>query len=120
MHSRRDRYITDAGLLALTALLVLTIAIPGLGAARPVLALVGCCVLPGAALLTLIPVRDFLTWALLAVLMSLAVLTLTSLVTLWAGLWEPLVLAGVLGAASVFLLGRDLRGVIRTPRTRTA
>lgn len=117
MHSRRDRYITDVALLALAALLVLTIALPGLGAMRPVLALAGCSLLPGAAVLTLIPVRDFLTWALLAVLMSLAVLTLTSLVTLWAGLWEPLVLAGVLGAASVLLLGRDLYGVARTPRT---
>jgi len=120
VHNPRARLLVDVGLLVLALLLVLAIALPLLAPARPWLALAVCALLPGAALLTLIPVADFLTWFLVSVLVSLAVGTVTSLVILWSGVWEPLTLAGVLGAASALLLLRDLAGTIRPLRAMRA
>lgn len=114
MRNPKLRLQVDATLLLLAVLLALAIAVPPLQPARPVLALVACAVLPGAGLLTLIPVRDFFTWCLVAVLASLAIGTVTSLATLWLDVWHPLTLAGVLGAASFILLGIDLWRVLRS------
>lgn len=115
MHNRRARLLTDAALLALTVLLVIAIAIPALAPVRPWLALGACAVLPGAAILTLIPVESFFTWCLVSILLSLAAGTIATLAILWLDLWHPLVLAGILGAASVALLSRDLYAVVRSP-----
>lgn len=112
MRQPRNRLRVDATLLVLAVVLALAIAVPPLQPARPVLALGACVLLPGGALLTLIPVRDFFTWILVALLASLAIGTVTSLATLWLGLWHPLVLAAVLGGASVILLGVDLGRVL--------
>jgi hypothetical protein len=84
-----------------------------LPSARPVLALVVFAFLPGAAVLTLAPVDTLLTWCLLSILLSLSIETLTSLLTLYAHAWHPMLLAGILGAASIGLLVLD---VVRTER----
>ncbi len=114
MRNPQLRLRADAALLVLAVLLAVVIAVPAFHQARPLLALLACVLLPGAALLTLIPVRDFFTWCLVAVLTSLAIGTVTSLATLWLGIWHPLTLAGVLGAASFILLGLDLWRVLRS------
>lgn len=114
MHNPRARFLTDVALLVLAVLLLMAIALPILAPLRPWLALGACALLPGAALVTLFPVGDFLTWCLVSVLVSLAVGTITSLAILWLGAWHPLTLAGVLGAASIVLLARDLISVLRS------
>ena len=117
MLNPRARRLIDTALLALAVLLLIAIALPALAPVRPWLALAACALLPGAAVLTLLPVRDFFTWCLVSILISLAVGTLTSLVILWLGAWHPLTLAGLLGAASVLLIAKDLYGVVRSPAT---
>ena len=115
MDNPRTRLVTDAALLVLAVLLVIAIALPALSPVRPWLALGACAFLPGAAVLTLLPVKDFFTWCLISILVSLAVATIMSLAILWLGLWHPLTLAGLLGAASVLLLSKDLYKVVRSP-----
>lgn len=114
MLDRRDRLRIDVALIVLTVLLVLS-AVLSLEGPRTGLALVVFVLLPGAAVLTLVPVRSFLSWFLLSVLLSLAVETLTSLVTLWVHAWHPVGLASVLGAVSVVLLVLDLLRARRLP-----
>jgi len=113
----RVRLFTDAALLALAVLLVIAIAVPALSSVRPWFALVACALLPGAAVLTMIPVRDLFTWFLVSILLSLALGTIASLIILWLDAWHPLALAAVLGASSAGLLLRDLYGVTRSPAT---
>jgi hypothetical protein len=120
VHNPRLRLWTDASLLVLAVLLAVAIALPVLAPARPWLALAACALLPGAAVLTLIPVEDFFTWCLVSILVSLAAGTITSLAILWLGVWHPLTLAGVLGAASILLLTKDLYSAIRSPAPATA
>jgi len=113
----RARLFTDAALLGLAVLLAIAIAVPALTSVRPWFALLACALLPGAALLTLLPVRDLFTWCLVSILISLAVGTIASLIILWLGAWHPLALAGVLGGASIALLARDLYSATRSPAT---
>ena len=117
MHNLRTRRVTDVALLAIAILLLIAIALPALSPVRPWLALGACALLPGAAVLTLLPVKDFFTWCLVSILLSLAIGTVTSLAILWLGLWHPLTLASLLGSASVVLLSRDLYKVVRSPAT---
>ena len=117
MLNPRARLLIDAALLVLAVLLVVAIALPVLAPVRPFLALGACALLPGAAVLTLIPVESFFTWCLVSILVSLAAGTVASLAILWLGVWQPLTLAGVLGAASIGLLTRDLYGALRSPAT---
>lgn len=68
---------------------------------------------PGSAILTLIPVNDVGAHLGLAVALSLAVGVVGSTVTLWLGWWHPLLLAAAIAVASGAALILDLRALSR-------
>ncbi|WP_322761758.1 hypothetical protein [Frankia sp. Cr2] len=100
--------VRDLALLALAVMAGIAVVAPS-GPAQPVLVLLALLLLPGAAVLTRLDTPDPLTWLGLAIVLSMAVDAGTSLVMLWAGLWHPMVLGSVLGAASMAALIVDLR-----------
>ncbi len=109
-HHRPDlrwRARIDVALLVLCGLAALAIA-GALGPARPVVVLLAALFVPGGAALTLLDVSEPLSAAALAVGLSLALEIAGSLAIVWTTYWHPVVLALVLGAASVALLSRDL------------
>jgi hypothetical protein len=107
--SLRLQFLRDVALLALVALLAVLVATSVDGAPRPFVAFAAAALVPGAALLTLWPVAEPVSWLGLAVALSIAVETCASLVLLWLGLWHPGGLAAALGALSCLLLALDAR-----------
>jgi hypothetical protein len=109
-HHRSDlrwRARIDVALLVLCGLAALAI-VGALGPARPVVVLLAALFVPGGAALTLLDVSEPLSAAALAVGLSLSLEIAGSLAIVWTTYWHPVVLALVLGAASVALLARDL------------
>ncbi|GAA4610360.1 putative membrane protein [Actinoplanes octamycinicus] len=93
-------------LLLLAATAVLTQA--GSSGLRTAVALVAVCLVPGGAILTLLPIGDAGQWFGIAISLSLGVVALGAFPMLWLG-WQPAVLGAVLGVVSAVLLGLDLR-----------
>ncbi len=105
--NRQWRARIDIALLGLCGLAALGIA-GALGPARPFVVLLAALFVPGGAALTLLEVSEPLSAAALAIGLSLALEIAGSLAIVWTTFWHPVVLALVLGAASVALLTRDL------------
>jgi hypothetical protein len=75
---------------------------------------------PGSAIMTLIPVNDVGGWLGLAVALSLGVGVVGSTVTLWLGWWHPLVSAAAIALASCVAFVLDLRSSSRAPSVSVA
>ena len=103
-----------AGLLVLVAVAVPLVVLGGDSPVRALVVLAATLVVPGGAVLTLLPVSRLPEWLGLAVALSLAVEVAGALVLIWTQWWRPDVLALVLavlsGAALVTSLRRSRHG----------
>jgi len=109
------RKLADAVLLGLLALAVLTVALPFLSPLRGAVVFAAILLVPGGAALTFFDIERPSTYLALAVVLSLSIATLTSLVMVWLNLWHPLVLAAILAIGSAALLGKDLSRRLHPP-----
>jgi hypothetical protein len=111
------RLALDCGALALAALAAAACIAPALAAARPALMLLAFCLVPGGAVLTLLPARGAAEAATLAVALGLGLLTAGASVMVWSGWWHAFGFAasvGVLAAAALLVdLVRGARGAWR-------
>lgn len=101
------RAIFDLLLLTIAAA-ALVACVADLGAARPLLLLGAACLLPGGALLALLPVDENLERLAIAIGLSLAIETAAATVMVWTGWWHPFGLAAVLGILGSGILLLDL------------
>ncbi len=108
------RVTADGLLLLLAAATVAACLLDTHGAARLLLLLAAACLIPGCALLTLLPVEDPLEAFGLAVGLGFSIEALGALTMVWSGWWHPVGLAVALGAVACAMLAVDLaRGVAR-------
>lgn len=115
-HRHTWMIVFDLILLAVTALLVVLI-LRGVDGLPRVLATVAfACLVPGGALVTLLPFREPDEILALAVVLSLAILAAATLVMAWIGAWHPLRLTAGLGAASAVVLLLDLFSQLASTR----
>lgn len=98
----------DGALLLLTLAVAVACAGQVNTTARLLLLLLAACLVPGGALLTVLPVADLLLWCSLAVALSLAIEAAGTLAMIWSGFWHPVAWALVLAALAAGALGLDL------------
>ena len=106
----------DLALLAVTALLVVLIQRDVDGLPRVLAAVAFACLVPGGALVSLLPFREPDEVLALTLVLSLAVIAAATLVMLWLGMWHPLRLTAGLAAASTAVLLFDLAGRLASSR----
>jgi len=112
------RGVWDCALLALAALAAASVAVHAPGAVRVTAVLVAACLLPGGALLTLLPGGEAPQTLGYAVGLGLAVETLGALAMIWSGFWHPVAWSILLGGAASCLLATDLRRQLTATSTR--
>jgi uncharacterized membrane protein len=100
----------DLALLAVTALFVVLIARDIDGLPRVLATVAFTCLVPGGALVSLLPFREPDEVLALTLVLSLAVMAAATLVMVWLGAWHPLRLTAGLAAASAVVLLLDLAG----------
>jgi uncharacterized membrane protein len=106
----------DLALLAVTALLVVLIERDVDGLPRVLASVAFACLVPGGALLSLLPFREPDEVLALTLVLSLAVIAVATLAMAWLGAWHPLRLTAGLAAASAVLLLLDLTRRLRSSR----
>jgi uncharacterized membrane protein len=106
----------DLALLAVTALLVVLIQQDVDGLPRVLAAVAFACLVPGGALVSLLPFRDPDEVLAMTLVLSLAVIAAATLVMTWLGMWHPLRLTAGLAAASTVVLLLDLAGRLASSR----
>jgi uncharacterized membrane protein len=106
----------DLALLAVTALLVVLIARDIDGLPRVLVTVAFACLVPGGALVSLLPFREPDEVLALTLVLSLAVMAAATLVMAWLGAWHPLRLTAGLAAASAVVLVLDLAGRLASYR----
>jgi uncharacterized membrane protein len=100
----------DLALLAVTALLVVLIQRDVDGLPRLLAAVAFACLVPGGALVSLLPFREPDEVLALTLVLSLSVMAAATLVMVWLRAWDPLRLTAGLAAASGVVLLLDLVG----------
>ena len=106
----------DLALLAATALLVVLIGRDVDGLPRVLATVVFACLVPGGALVSLLPFREPDEVLALTLVLSLAVMAAATLVMVWLGAWHPLRLTAGLAAASTVVLLLYLAGRLASSR----
>jgi uncharacterized membrane protein len=106
----------DLALLAVTALLVVLIWQDVDGLPRVLATLAFVCLVPGGALVSVLPFREPNEVLALTLVLSLAVMAAATLVMVWLGAWHPLRLTAGLAAASAVVLLLDLAGRLASSR----
>ena len=106
---RKTCLVVDGLLLSLTGATALAWATGTHSPARLVLVLLTACLVPGAAVLTRVSVRDPLEGAALAVGLGLTLEAIGTLGMIWAGFWHPEGWALFLGVTASLALAIDLR-----------
>jgi uncharacterized membrane protein len=106
----------DLALLAVTALLVVLIERDVDGLPRLLATVAFACLVPGGALVNLLPFREPDEVLALTLMLSLTVMAAASLVMAWLGAWHPLRLTAGLAAASAAFLLLDLVGRLVSSR----
>jgi uncharacterized membrane protein len=116
--SRHDAWRVgfDLALLAVTGLLVVLIGGDVDGLPRVLAAVAFACLVPGGALVSLLPFREPDEVLALSLVLSLAVTAAATLVMAWLGAWHPLPLAAGLAAGSAVVLLLDLAGRLASSR----
>jgi hypothetical protein len=99
-----------------TALLVVLIQRDVDGLPRLLAAVAFACLVPGGALVSLLPFREPDEVLALTLVLSLTVMAAATLVMVWLGAWHPLRLTAGLAAASAFVLLLDLAGRLASSR----
>lgn len=112
--ARRRRILVDAALLGLLALAAAAVATDA-AVLRPIAVLLALLLVPGGALVTRLGAGDPASAVGLAVALSLAAETLLATLLAVTGLWEPWVLAAVLGGPAAAVLALDLRAARAVP-----
>jgi uncharacterized membrane protein len=106
----------DLALLAVTILLVALIQWEVDGLPRVLAAVAFACLVPGGAIVSLLPFREPDEVLALTLVLSLAVMAAATLVMLWLGAWHPVRLTAGLAAASTVVLLLDLAGRLASSR----
>jgi uncharacterized membrane protein len=106
----------DLALLAATALLVVLIERDVDGLPRVLATVAFACLVPGGALVSLLPFREPDEVLALTLVLSLAVIAAATLAMAWLGAWHPLRLTAGLAAASAVVLLLDLARRLRSSR----
>ncbi len=110
----RASYGWPAAIVGIAAAATLAAFLDANAAIRAPIVIVFVLTAPGLALVRLVPVRDCMVVASLAIAVSIALATLVPLVLLYAGLWSPhaalAVLAGVAMVAAIVDARRMLDG----------
>ena len=106
----------DLALLAVIALLVVLMERDVNGLPRLLAAVAFACLVPGGALVSLLPFREPDEVLALTLMLSLAVIAAATLVMAWIGAWHPLRLTAGLAAASAVVLLLDLAGRLASSR----
>ena len=106
----------DLALLAMTVLLVVLIKRDIDGLPRVLATLAFACLVPGGALVNLLPFREPDEVLALTLVLSLAIMAAATLVMVWLGAWHPLRLTAGLAAASAVVLLLDLAGRLASSR----
>lgn len=112
--TKRDQGRVDLACVALAVLAAVTVATGMHGPVRWILVAAAVLVVPGASLVSLLPVRDVWAYAGLAIALSLAVSTLGATVLVWIKWLQPGALGTALAVASCVLLLLDYRRLTRT------
>jgi hypothetical protein len=86
------------------------------GPARPLLVLASACLVPGAAALTRLPVKDHLEALVLAVSLGFSIEIVGALAMVWTGWWHPVGWALVVLITACIVLALDLRRNVATMR----
>jgi hypothetical protein len=107
----------DVALLAVTALLVALIERDVDGLPLGLATVAFACLVPGGALISLLPFREPDEVLALTLVLSLAVIAAATLAMAWLGAWHPLRLTAGLAAASAVVLLLDLARRLRSPRS---
>jgi uncharacterized membrane protein len=108
----------DLALLAVTVLLVVLIKRDIDGLPRVLATVAFACLVPGGALVNLLPFREPDEVLALTLVLSLAIMAAATLVMVWLGAWHPLRLTAGLAAASAVVLLLDLAGRLASLRRR--
>ena len=106
----------DLALLAVTLLLVALIQWEVDGLPRVLAAVAFACLVPGGAIVSLLPFQEPDEVLALPLVLSLAVMAAATLVMLWLGAWHPVRLTAGLAAASTVVLLLDLAGRLASSR----
>ena len=106
----------DLALLAVTACLVVLIERDVDGLPRVLAAVAFACLVPGGALVNLLPFREPDEVLAITLVLSLAVIAAATLVMVWLGMWHPLRLTAGLAAASTVVLLLDLASRLASAR----
>jgi uncharacterized membrane protein len=106
----------DLALLAVTLLLVALIQWEVDGLPRVLAAVAFACLVPGGAIVSLLPFQEPDEVLALTLVLSLAVMAAATLVMLWLGAWHPVRLTAGLAAASTVILFLDLAGRLASSR----
>lgn len=109
------RCITADCLLLVLAIATAAVCLSGAsGPGRPLLVLASACLVPGAAVLTLLPVKEHLEALALAVTLGISIETAGALAMVWTGWWHPVGWAVALGVTACLILALDLRRNVAT------
>jgi uncharacterized membrane protein len=106
----------DLVLLAVTALLVVLIERDVDGLPRVLATVAFACLVPGGALVSVLPFREPDEVLALTLVLSLAIVAAATLVMAWLEAWHPLRLTAGLAAASAAVLLLDLAGRLASSR----
>ncbi len=109
----RRRVAFDCAALVGLVVTVLVCVVPALAPARTGVLLLGFCLVPGCAALTRLDVDGLAEATTLAIVLGFSLLSIGSLVMVWAGWWHPDVLGVVVGGASAGFLLADLASAAR-------
>jgi hypothetical protein len=109
----RTAIVVDCLLLALGTSAVTVSVLGGSSTARLTLDLAAACLVPGAAMLTLLGVDDLLSALGLAFALSFCIEGAGALAMIWSGVWHPVAFSLALVALAAAALGIDLRRALR-------
>lgn len=110
----------DKAMVSLAGAAVVAIAVDMTSALRAVVVFAAVLLVPGAAIVRYLHPNDLPSFLGLAVVISLAAATVTSMALIWLDWWHPLALAVATCVLSCALLLWDIRGISRTLEKATA
>lgn len=109
----------DVAMLVLAGVAVLAVAIDMTGVVRQVLVLAAAMLVPGSALVRFLHPSDIASFLGLAVVVSLAIGTVTSMILVWLDWWHPFELGIAVTVISCGVLAWDIRAISRSTQEAT-
>jgi hypothetical protein len=112
MSAHRQRNF-DIFVLCVTQLAIFVVAIGLEGPVRYLIVLLAAILVPGAAVVSRLQLRETSAYLALTVAISLAVCTVGAMAMVWGGFWHPLIFGTVLALASTAVLVYDVWRITR-------